>query len=449
MGELTDLVSGLGDAARALISELTSIWVAIQLALIACAAALAATIAALVRARTDLVALTMGWPAMLRLVVRTIVANLGMIIFALVVASLRATMLVLTPPNRSSLLGVATSLAVAWVLIHLVASLIRNRLVYRLVALSTWTMAALSILGLLGPLSEVLDSVAVDIGGLRLSPLLGLKTLVLLLLALSAAIAISNFLDRRVRRSSDLTPSHQVLIGKLVRLSLIALAVLLVLRSAGIDLSALAIFSGAVGVGVGFGLQKIVSNFFSGIILLADKSIKPGDVITVGDSFGWVSSMNARFTAVVTRDGREILIPNEDLITHRVVSWSFTKDDIRIDLEFGVDIAANPHVVRRVAAEAAASVARVLAKPLPVCHFVAFSARSLDFVLRFWINDPADGVTNIRGAVLLALWDALKREKIEFPSPVQDLRLRESAHVVVDKLEQSYLARGSGGGRPG
>jgi small-conductance mechanosensitive channel len=106
-------------------------------------------------------------------------------------------------------------------------------------------------------------------------------------------------------------------------------------------------------------------------------------------------------------------------------------------------------VVRRVAAEAAASVPRVLAKPVPVCHFVAFNARSLDFVLRFWINDPADGVTNIRGAVLLALWDALKREKIDFPSPVQDLRLRESAHVVVDKLEESYLARGSGGGRLG
>jgi small-conductance mechanosensitive channel len=447
MGDLTEVVSGLGDAASSLGRELSSVWVPIQLALILCAAALAAAVAALVRMRIDLVALTMGWPATLRLIVRTVIANLGMIIFAAFVASLRAAMLALTLPSRSSLLGVATSLAVAWVVIHLIAGLIRNRFVFRVVALSAWTIAALSIVGLLGPLSEALDSVAIDLGGLRLSPLLVLKTLGLLLVALWAAIAISNFLDKRVRRTNDLTPSHQVLIGKLLRLSLITIAVLLVLRSAGIDLSALAIFSGAVGVGIGFGLQKIVSNFFSGIILLADKSIKPGDVITVGDSFGWVSSMNTRFIAVVTRDGREVLIPNEDLVTQRVVNWSYTKDDIRVDVEFGVDIASNPHAVRRVAAEAAASVPRVLEKPAPVCHFISFGARSLDFVLRFWINDPADGVTNIRGAVLLALWDALKRENIEFPSPVQELRLRQSAHVVVDKLEQerSNVARAGGG----
>ena len=438
MGDITELESGLGDAAASLIAALTSIWVPIQLALILGAAAVAALTAALVRRRIDLVALTMGWPPPLRLVVRNVIANLGMIIFAAAVALMRATMLALTAPERSALLGIATSLAVAWVLIHLVAGLIRNRFVFRVVALSTWTIAALSILGLLTPLSEALDSVAIEIGGMRLTPLLVIKTLVLLLLALWAALAVSNFLDRRVRRASDLTPSHQVLIGKFVRFSLICLAVLLVVRSTGIDLSALAIFSGAVGVGIGFGLQKIVSNFFSGIILLADKSIKPGDVITVGDSFGWVSSMNARFIAVVTRDGREILIPNEDVVTHQVVNWSYTKDEIRIDLPFEIDVAENPHVVRRIAAEAAASVPRVLAKPPPVCHFVAFNARSLDFLLRFWINDPADGVTNIRGAVLLALWDALKREKIDFPSPVQDVRLRAPAAA----QEGAYLARG-------
>jgi hypothetical protein len=182
--------------------------------------------------------------------------------------------------------------------------------------------------------------------------------------------------------------------------------------------------------------------------LLADVSAvrsSPGDVITVGDTFGWVQSMNARFIAVATRDGREVLIPNEDLVTQRVTSWSYTKDDIRVDVQFSVDVAGNPHAVRRIATEAAASVPRVLEKPPPACHFVAFGAHSLDFLLRFWINDPADGVANIRGMVLLALWDALKREKIEFPSPVQELRLRQSAHVVVDNPdhERSRRARES------
>ena len=447
MGEINELTSGLGDAATALIAALTSIWVPIQLTLILGAAAVAALAAALLRRRIDLVTLTMQWPAPLRLLVRTAVANLGMIVFAVVVALMRAIMLAVTVPSRSALLGVATSLAVAWVLIHLVAGFIRNRFVFHVVALSTWTIAALSILGLLGPLTEVLDSVAIEIGGMRLTPLLVLKTFVLLLLALWAALAISNFLDRRVRHANDLTPSHQVLIGKFVRFSLICLAVLLVVRSTGIDLSALAIFSGAVGVGIGFGLQKIVSNFFSGIILLADKSIKPGDVITVGDSFGSVSSMNARFIAVATRDGREILIPNEDVVTHQVVNWSYTKDEIRIDLPFEVDITGDPHVVRRIAVEAAAAVPRVLAKPAPVCHFAAFNARSLDFLLRFWINDPADGVTNIRGAVLLALWDALKREEIAFPSRVEEVRLRDTGQEAAEV--ESYLARGNRGRKSG
>jgi small-conductance mechanosensitive channel len=299
----------------------------------------------------------------------------------------------------------------------------------RVAAIFAWTVAALSILGLLETTTMALDSVAVTIGGLRLSPLMVIKVTVFLVATLWVATTVSHFLETRINHAADLTPSIQVLIGKIVRLSLITLAILIVLSSAGIDLSALAIFSGAVGVGIGFGLQKIVSNFVSGIILLADKSIKPGDVVTVGDSFGWVTAMNTRYISVVTRDGREVLIPNEDLVTQRVVNWSYSKDDIRLDVPFGVDVDSDPHVVRRVAVEAAASVARVMREPAPVCHFVAFGAKSLDFVLRFWINDPVEGVTNVRGAVLLALWDGMKKEGIGIPSPIQDLRFRDPIAV--------------------
>src|SRR5262249_22601344 len=148
--------------------------------------------------------------------------------------------------------------------------------------------------------------------------------------------------------------------GQAVRLTLITVAILIVLDSAGINLSALAIFSGAVGVGIGFGLQKIVSNFVSGVILLADKSIKPGDVVSVGDSFGWVSAMNTRYFSVVTRDGREVLIPNEDLVTQRVTNWSYSRDEIRLDVTFSInqEEGSDPHRVRRLAVEAAAAVAR-------------------------------------------------------------------------------------------
>ena len=283
-------------------------------------------------------------------------------------------------------------------------------------------MAALSILGLIEPLDDALDSAGFVIGGSRITALLVLKTTALLLIALWLAFTVSNFFDKRLRSFKDLTPSIQVLLGKLIHIALITFAVLIVLSTMGIDFSALALFSGAVGVGVGFGLQKIVSNLVSGIILLADKSIKPGDVISLGETYGWVETMGARYTSVVSRDGREYLIPNEDFVTQRVINWSYSKDDVRLAIEFGVDVIADPHQVQTVAAAAAAGVARVLPNPAPVCHFTAFGSKSLDFSLRYWIKDPVAGVTSVNSAVRLAVWDALKREGIPIPPPVQDLR---------------------------
>jgi small-conductance mechanosensitive channel len=212
-----------------------------------------------------------------------------------------------------------------------------------------------------------------------------------------------------------------VLLGKLLKITLITLAVVVALNSVGIDLTALAVFSGAVGVGIGFGLQKVVSNLISGVILLLDKSIKPGDVIELGSTFGWISSLGARYVSVVTRDGKEYLIPNEDLITQQVVNWSFTNQLVRMEITFGVSYSSDPHEVRRIAREAAAKPSRVAKDTPPVCHLTGFGDSSLDFVLRFWIRDPQDGVANIRGEVLLAVWDAFKEHGIEIPYPHRHL----------------------------
>jgi small-conductance mechanosensitive channel len=433
MDSVQQAASTINDLVSSAVHELTSVWLLLDLGLILVAAAIGTLAATLIRRRIDLMALTAGWPPLLRQFVRHVLANLGAIIFILVVAIMHAGMEAVTWPSRSYLLGVAASLATAWVIIALVAGLIQNRFVYRVVAFSAWTIAALSILGLLQPSMNALDSVGIFIGGLRVTPLLVVKTGVLLLLTLWAANTASDFLDRRVRSAADLTPSIQVLIGKLIRLMLITFAILIVLSTVGIDFSALAFFSGAVGVGLGFGLQKIVSNLVSGIILLADKSIKPGDVITVGDSFGWVESMGARYTAVVTRDGREFLIPNEDFVTQRVVNWSYSNNEVRIDVEFGVSYAADPHKVIAAALEAVNSVKRVLPAPKPVCHLKGFGNSSIDFILRFWIRDPIDGLTNVRGQVLLALWDILKREGIEIPFPQRDINMRTPVQVEISE----------------
>ena len=413
-----------GETVRAAASDLFSIWLAIQVAEIGIAAAIAAGAATVAQRRIDLTALTMGWPAPLRLFCRLLVANIGTLVFVLVIAVMHGAMLSLTWPSRSYLLAVASRLAIAWFVIAMLAGLIRNQFVYRLVATFAWAIAALSILGLLAPTMAALDAVAVVIGGLRISPLLVIKTAVLLMLALWAAAAAGDFLDKRVRATAELTPSIQVLIGKVARLLLITFAILITLSTVGIDLSALAFFSGAIGVGIGFGLQKIVSNLVSGIILLADKSIKPGDIISVGDQFGWVTNMGARYTSVDTRDGREILVPNEDFVTQHVVNWSYSNNRMMLISRFGVAYDSDPHHVRKVAVEAASRVPRVLADPEPVCWFEAFGESSLDFSLRYWIADPDNGIINVRAPVMLALWDAFKREGIDIPFPVRDVRLR-------------------------
>jgi small-conductance mechanosensitive channel len=425
MDDLKDILQGLAEATTSLAAQFTTVWVPIQLVLIVLAAVIGWGIAALVRRRIDLVSLTMGWPLHLRRAARVLIDNSGILVCILLLLIFRAALQATTAPSRFYLLSIAANLATAWIVIAVVASLIHNQFVNALVSVIAWTIAALSILGLLEPVRDALDSAGLVVGGLRITALLAIKTTALLLFALWMASAASNFLDSRVRSFKDLTPSIQVLLGKLIRVGLITFAVLIVLSSVGIDFSALALFSGAVGVGVGFGLQKIVSNLVSGIILLADKSIKPGDVISLGETYGWVETMGARYISVTSRDGREYLIPNEDFVTQRVINWSYSKDDVRLTVEFGVDVVADPHTVRRVAVEAVASVPRVLGKPVPVCHFMGFGSKSLDFSLRFWIRDPVAGATNVKSAVRLAIWDALKREGIPIPPPVQDLRFVE------------------------
>ena len=200
------------------------------------------------------------------------------------------------------------------------------------------------------------------------------------------------------------------------------------IRALGFDLTGLALLSGAIGVGIGFGLQKVISNLVSGIIILLDKSIKPGDVISLGDTFGWIDSLGARYVSVVTRAGKEYLIPNEDLITSQVVNWSHTNKFVRLDIFFGTSYGDNPHEVRKIAVAAAESVDRVLTHPnRPVCHMTGFGDSSVDYILRFWISDPTGGLTNIRGQVYLALWDAFAENGVTFPFPQREVRVLEGS----------------------
>lgn len=317
-------------------------------------------------------------------------------------------------------------LSMTWLLITGCSQTIRNRPLRRFVSFSAWFYVAIIILGVGGNVSDLLDTVGFSISGFRISLLLMVKVVVILGLSLWGSIVLSNFVERRIQRNEDLTPGLRLLIGKIFRISLIVLAAVIAISAIGIDLTVLSVLTGAIGVGIGFGLQKVVSNFISGIIILADRSIRPGDTISLGETFGWIRELRARFVSVVTRDGREYLIPNEDFITREVINWSFSDELVRLEVEFGVAYESDAHQVVELAIQSALKVDRVIKEQQPMCWMTKFGDSSLDFVLRFWIRDPQGGLTNIRGQVLIALWDTLRENNIVIPYPHREIVYKNS-----------------------
>ena len=434
--DLNTLIDDLQMAARSVGAEVTSPWFYLQLGLILAGAGLAFAAGAAVRARFKVNALGLGLPIPLRLFVRVLVGSAPTAVFAALMGIARLVMVSMTWPSRSYLLSVAANLALAWLIIRLVASGIRNELVVRVASISAWLVAALSILGKLDPVIDALDSVAITLGGLRLTPLLLIKLAVLLVIALWLTNIVSNFIESRIDRSGDLTPSLQVLLVKMVRMGLLIFAIAVALSAVGINLSALAIFSGAAGVGIGFGLQKIVANFISGIILLVDKSVKPGDLVTIGDNSGRISAMKTRYISVAAGDGREFLIPNEDLVTQRVTNWTYTDKNTLVKVNFATHYDADPRLVCKLAIDTAAASSRALKSKPPNCLLTEFAETGMKFSLTFWVADPGD-MDSVKSEVMLSLWEAFKREGIHVPYPVREIRIRGGALPVESAVEAS------------
>lgn len=325
----------------------------------------------------------------------------------------------------------AVSLTLAWIVIRAGTTLMASQEAARVLAIVVWLLAALSILGLLDYATELLDSFAFSIGARRITLLMVVKGLAVLGILLWLAQLLSRFLSRRIQRSAMLTPSIKVLTEKGLKVAMIAAVFLFTLDFVGVDLTAFAVFTGAVGVGVGFGLQKVISNLISGFILLMDRSIKPGDVIELDETFGWVTSLGARYVALSTRDGKEWLIPNEDLITQRVINWSYSNQLLRLPLKFGVSYHSDVRKAMELSIEAAKGVARVRQDPAPVCRLTGFGDSSVNLELRVWISDPQGGVMNVTSEVFLALWDLFRENGIEIPFPQRDLHIKEGAELSV------------------
>ncbi len=359
-----------------------------------------------------------------------VLRRLRVILFVAITWAVVLVMREVTWPSRSYLLLVVGNLAAVWLVISISSRIIRNRFAARIVALGGWIFVALTLLDLTPQAIVLMEAMAVQVGSLRISALLVVKAVVTLTVLLWMAGWLSRAVERRMERESDLSPSMKVLAAKFTRIALFMFAAVLGLQTIGFDLTTITVFSGAVGLGLGFGLQKVVSNLVSGVILLLDKSIKPGDVISLGETYGSITSLGARYVSVVTRDAREYLIPNEDLITNQVINWTYSDNKVRLDVPFGVAYDSEPAQVRVLAAKAAATVSRVEEDPAPVCHLTAFGESSVDFLLRFWIDDPGKGVVNVKGEVLLALWEALHEAGVGLPYRQHDIHIKGPVEMI-------------------
>ncbi len=324
---------------------------------------------------------------------------------------------------------IIASLLTAWIVIRFTASFVENPALAKAISITAWTIAALNIVHLLDPTLNALDKLAITVGELHVSVLSLIKGLLSIGLLLWIATASSRILERKIRSYAGLEPSLKVLFSKLLKISFITLAIFFGLSSMGLDLSVFAVFGGAIGVGIGFGLQKVVSNLICGVILLLDRSIKPGDVIAInnGQTFGWVNRLSARCVSVRTRDGQEHLIPNEDFITQKVENWSYS--DTHVRLKIGVSVSYDTDVpgALKLLEEATDGIERVMQNPAPAARLIKFDDSAIQLELRVWITDPEQGVTNVRSAVMLRIWELFREHNIAIPFPQRDIHIKSNA----------------------
>jgi small-conductance mechanosensitive channel len=296
-----------------------------------------------------------------------------------------------------------------------------------------WLLVAINILGWLDPVVAWLDSIRFGAAGKALSAWSILKSLFIVTLFVLAGTWIARWFERRMMNMQTIAASTRIGISKFTHAFLIAFSILVGLSASGLDLTTLTIFTGAIGIGLGFGLQAIASNFVSGFVLLMDRSIKPGDVIsftgmggTSTEGFGWVQELRGRYVVVRDRDGVETLVPNQNLITNSVINWSYTDPKVRLKLPVRISYRDDPELALKVLLQAAEGQRRILREPPAVSRLMAFTDYGMDLELRFWIADPQEGVNNVRSEVNRAIWRLFQENGITIPVAQREVRFRAS-----------------------
>jgi len=328
---------------------------------------------------------------------------------------------------RNELSAVAM-LLVALALVRLFTDEMKNRFWAKILATAIWVyaliLAFLSLFNFLDFWQRFLQGVDFQLGHVHFSLLHVQRAFFLLLALYWLSKNLRIFLHFWVTAKSGLTAAAQILLYRLGSIFLFSACVVIVLHYLGLDLTVFALFSGALGLGLGFGLQKIFANLVSGFILLGDKSIKPGDVIQLKDTYGWINFLGSRYCSVVTRDGIEHLIPNENLITGEVINWSYSQNLVRLRVPVGVAYGSDLEKARDLMLAAAADTPRVIKDPKPACIITGFGDNAVNMEVRMWINDPQNGIASVKSDLFWAIWQRFRDHGIEMPYPQQDVHLK-------------------------
>ncbi|MCB1620835.1 MAG: mechanosensitive ion channel [Thiothrix sp.] len=322
------------------------------------------------------------------------------------------------------LLQKTANIAMAWALILFGSTFIRNVFFSRLVAILIISITTLHMLGYLQLTINWLDGLKLGSEKNSLSVYDLISSTFSIAAFVWGALFLSNQLDNALRHKSDMSLSTKALLGKLVKFLLVAFAFLIGLHTVGIDLTAFAFFGGAVAVGIGLGLQKVFSNLIAGIILLSDKSIKPGDTIVVAGRYGKVDHLSARYVSMITRDGREFLIPNDELINNMVENWSYSDENVRLKIPLSVHYQSDLNLAIQLCLDAARETPRVIKFPKPACLLKGFGDNSVNLELRIWVRDPMNGCSNVKSEVMLLIWEKFHTHDIRFPYPQRDIHIR-------------------------
>ena len=329
------------------------------------------------------------------------------------------------PGLSEFILGLPLAIWTALLVFGVISGLHMPRWVALLLAVVAFVAIFADVIDGLEPVTQVLNRVGFTLGKTRFS-LLSLANVGVTLLVLFAVVRLaSRVINQSIKRATTLDATQQLLAQKLAGVGLLVAAFFIGIDIAGIDLTALAVFSGAFGLAVGFGLQKTFGNLIAGIILLMDRSIKPGDVIVVGDSFGHVTKIGVRAVSIVTRDGKEHLIPNENLMTQEVENWSYSNTNVRMHIPVGVSYSCDIQLAQKLMIEAAMQPKRVLKTPKPTVWLRGFGDSSVDHEILVWIRDPEAGVGNVQSEILNRLWVLFQENNIEIPFPQRDIHVKE------------------------